>query len=353
MRNFDYKLECAKLLTPDIVALLTKINEYKGKQNHYLSVKADTLDYLVTEAKIQSTKASNQIEGIYTSDERLKKIVAEKTTPINRSEHEIAGYRDVLNTIHENYEFIPVLKNVILQLHRDLYKFSGISFGGSFKNSDNVIAEIDSQGQQNIRFAPVPAWETPAYIDAICDEYNQNYYHTLSDKLILLSMFTLDFLCIHPFNDGNGRMSRLLTLLMLYRSGFCVGKYISIENIIENNKQSYYEALRESSRGWHEGANNYEPFVKYMLEVIISAYREFDQRVLAVTDKKTSKPEMVEEYIKNSLGQVSKREIVEKMGNMSEVTVQRALATLLKENKIIKIGGGRYTKYTWNRENNK
>lgn len=351
MRNFDYKKENERLLTPEIVALLTRINEYKGKQNQYIDIKKDTLDFLVEIAKVQSTEASNRIEGIYTSDERLKLIVAEKTTPRNRNEQEIAGYRDVLNTINENYAYIPISKNMILQLHQNLYKFSGMSIGGNFKNSDNIIAETDIEDKQRVRFTPVHAWETPEYVDTICEKYNDAINNETADPLIASAIFILDFLCIHPFNDGNGRMSRLLTLLMLYRAGFMVGKYISIEKIIEKSKETYYEVLEESSEGWHEGNNNYEPFVKYLLGVIVAAYREFDERVLAVADVKQSKPDMVADLIKNTLGQITKREIAEQLSNMSEVTIQRALAALLKEKKIIKIGGGRYTKYIWNRDN--
>ena len=350
MREFKYIKENEKLLTPEIVALLTKINEYKGKQNQYFEIKKDTLDYLVEVAKIQSTEASNSIEGIHTSDIRLKSIVAEKTSPNNRSEQEIAGYRDVLNLIHENYEYIPITKNMILQMHQNLYKFSGMSIGGSFKNSDNLIAETDSKGIQRIRFTPVSAWETAEYIDEICSKYNEAISNETADSLIATAVFVLDFLCIHPFNDGNGRMSRLLTLLMLYRAGFMVGKYISLEKIIEKSKETYYEVLEASSAGWHENNNNYEPFVKYLLGVIVAAYREFDERVLAVADIKQSKPEMVEELIKNNLGKITKREIAQQLGNVSEVTIQRTLASLLADNKIIKIGGGRYTKYIWNNE---
>ena len=281
----------------------------------------------------------------------MKKIVAEKTTPKNRSEEEIAGYRDVLNTIHENYKYIQLNSNMILQLHRDLYKFSGMSIGGNYKNSDNIIAETDIQGNRTVRFNPVPAWETPLYINEICKQYNDIINNQNADPLIAMSIFIMDFLCVHPFNDGNGRMSRLLTLLMLYRLDFLVGKYISIERIIEKSKETYYEVLRDSSIGWHDENNNYEPFVKYILGVIVSAYREFDERILAVSDEKLSKSDLVENVIKNNLKDISKREIVEQLGNMSEVTIQRALASLLKENKIIKIGGGRYTKYIWNREN--
>ena len=235
MRKYDFQNEWQKLLVPDIVALLTQIHEFKGEQNLFIEANSDTLTQLVEVAKIQSTEASNKIEGIYTSDERLKKIVLDKTTPRTRNEQEIAGYRDVLATIHESYEYIPLRPTMILQLHRDLYKFSGMSIGGNYKNSDNVIAETDSAGNRFVRFQPVPAWETPEAIDFACKAYDEAV-QSGADPLLVIPMFILDFLCIHPFNDGNGRMSRLLTLLLLYRSGYIVGKYISIEKVIEQSK---------------------------------------------------------------------------------------------------------------------
>lgn len=350
MRNFDYKNQCESLFTSEIVALLTQINELKGKLNQYVDVKEDTLNQLVEIAKIQSTEASNKIEGIYTSDERLKKIVLDKTTPRSRNEEEIAGYRDVLAVIHESYEYIPAKPNMILQLHRDLYKFSSLSIGGVFKSVDNVIQEEDEQGNKFIRFKPVEAWETPSAIEQICNEYNNVVANKSADELLTMCMFILDFLCIHPFSDGNGRMSRLLTLLLLYRSNFMVGKYISIEKLIEKTKASYYDALQESSLNWHEGTNNYEPFVKYMLGVIIAAYRDFSDRITILGNKDMSKPDIIAEYIKNKLGKVTKSEIMQANPDVSQVTVQRTLNDLLKQNKIIKIGGGRYTAYTWNRE---
>lgn len=350
MRSFDYKKQCESLFTSEIVALLTQINELKGKLNQYVDVKEDTLNQLVEIAKIQSTEASNKIEGIYTSDERLKKIVLDKTTPRSRNEEEIAGYRDVLAVIHESYEYIPAKPNMILQLHRDLYKFNASSIGGVFKSVDNVIQEEDEQGNKFVRFKPVEAWETPSAIDQICNEYNNVIANKSADELLTMCMFILDFLCIHPFRDGNGRMSRLLTLLLLYRSNFMVGKYISIEKLIEKTKASYYDALQESSLNWHEGTNNYEPFVKYMLGVIIAAYRDFSDRITILGNKDMSKPDIIAEYIKNKLGKVTKSEIMQANPDVSQVTVQRTLNDLLKQNKIIKIGGGRYTAYTWNRE---
>ena len=349
MRKYDFQNKWQKLLVPDIVALLTQIHEFKGEQNLFIEANSDTLTQLVEVARIQSTEASNKIEGIYTSDDRLKKIVLNKTTPRTRNEQEIAGYRDVLATIHESYEYIPLRPTMILQLHRDLYKFSGMSIGGNYKNSDNVIAETDSAGNRFVRFQPVPAWETPEAIDFACKAYDEAV-QSGADPLLLIPMFILDFLCIHPFNDGNGRMSRLLTLLLLYRSGYIVGKYISIEKVIEQSKETYYETLQQSSAGWHENQNDYTPFVRYMLGVIVAAYRDFSSRVQVLVTSGMSKPDRIREVIKGTLGKITKAEIMEKCPDISQITVQRTLIELQKKGEIIKLGGGRYTSYTWNRE---
>ena len=350
MRTFNYKKRYERLLQPDIVALVAQIHEYKGEQTLFVEEKADTLIQLLEAAKIQSTEASNKIEGIYTSDDRLKKIVRDKTMPKTRSEEEIAGYRDVLNTIHQNYDYIPVKSSIFLQLHRDLYKFAG-NAGGSFKSSDNVIAQEDEQGNKSIRFQPVTAWETPAYIDAICDAFQDACKDSRCDPLILISMFVLDFLCIHPFNDGNGRMIRLLTLLLLYRAGYIVGMYISIEKLIEQSKETYYETLQESSLRWHEEENDDAPFVRYMLGVIVAAYHDFSSKVQLLATSGMSKPERVREIIRGSVGKITRAQIMEKCPDISRVTVERSLTDMVKKGEILKIGGGRYTAYVWNREN--
>ncbi len=349
MRNYSFLTEWKKLLTPDIVAQLTEIHEFKGEQKLFIEANSDTLTYLLDLAKIQSTEASNKIEGIYTSDERLKKIVLDKTMPRTRNEQEIAGYRDVLATIHENYEYIPLRSSMILQLHRDLYKFSGMAIGGNYKSADNVIAETDADGNRHVRFHPVPAWETPEALEAACKAYHEALQSGV-DPLLITPMFILDFLCIHPFNDGNGRMSRLLTLLLLYRSGYIVGKYISIEKVIEQSKETYYEALQKSSLGWHENENDYAPFVQYSLGTILAAYRDFSTRVQLLITSGLSKPERIRELIKSTLGKITKTEIMEKCPDISQATVQRTLIELQKKNEIIKLSGGRYAAYVWNRE---
>lgn len=350
MRNYSYENKWQKLLTPEIVSLLTQIHEYKGEQTMFIEAKADTLTQLVEVAKIQSTEASNKIEGIYTSDDRLKSLVTNKTSPRTRNEQEIAGYRDVLATIHENHDYIPVKPSIILQLHRDLYKFSGKSIGGNYKGADNVIEEEDEAGNRRIRFQPLSAWETPEAMSEICNAFDEALAKKEADPLLLIPMFVLDFLCIHPFNDGNGRMSRLLTLLLLYRAGYIVGKYISIEKMIEQTKETYYEALQNSSANWHEGDNDYIPFVQYNLAVIVAAYREFSSRVKLLSSNDLSKPERIREIIKEKLGTITKTEIMKKCPDISQVTVQRALNDLLKSGEILKIGGGRYTTYMWNHE---
>ena len=349
MRTLNYKETYRELLTPEIVSYLAQIHEQKGQQNLFIEAHKDALTELLEIAKIQSTEASNRIEGIITTDDRLKKIVRNKTAPRNRNEREIAGYRDVLATIHENYDFIPVRPNMILQLHRDLYKFSNPGFGGNYKNSDNIIAEEQPDGTKMVRFHPVPAWETPEAIETLCNTFNDAINDPDMDPLLLTPIFILDFLCIHPFNDGNGRMSRLLTLLILYRSGYIVGKYVSLEKLIADNKESYYDALQDSDAGWHEEENDYLPFVRYMLGVIIAAYKDFSDRVEILITKGLSKPERVREILRNSIRKLTKAEIMAQCPDIGERTVERALASLQESGEIIKIGGGRYTSYIWNR----
>jgi Fic family protein len=328
--------------------LVSAIHEYKGKQELFIEAKADVLEAMLEIAIIQSTGASNRIEGIYTSDERLDALVKLKAEPRNRSEREIAGYREVLRLIHESYAYMAPRTNVILQLHRDLYQFSPSSIGGKFKNSDNLITETDAFGQTQIRFKPLTAFETPEAVDRLTDTFINAINAEKYDPLLLIPMFVLDFLCIHPFNDGNGRMSRLLTLLLLYRSGYIVGKYISIEMIIEKTKETYYEVLMDSSAEWHEGKNSYLPFVRYYMEVILSAYKEFSARVELMQNRSLSKPERIRKLFDNTLQKLSKRMVLEKCPDISTSTVEITLASLLKEGYIIKTGAGKNTAYIRN-----
>ena len=345
MHTFDYKESPKNLLTPEMVNMLSSLHEFRGKQELYIEAESDILTALLNIAKIQSTKASNKIEGIYTSDERLEALVMEKAEPQNRSEEEIAGYREVLATVHDSYEYISIRPNNILQLHRDLYGFSSSDTGGRFKNTDNVIAESGKDGKQRVRFAPVPAFQTAEAMEALCSEFNSAIDRSEYDPLLLIPMFILDFLCIHPFNDGNGRMSRLLTLLLLYRSGYIVGKYISMEMLIEKTKETYYEALQSSSFGWHEGENNYEPFVKYYLGIVLKAYNEFESRVGYLRYKGLSKPDRIKAVIEQNVGRITKKEIMDLCPDISRVTVERTLTELVKSGYIVKVGAGPSTGY--------
>ena len=350
MRTLNYKAEYAKLLTPEIVGYLSQIHEYKGRQDLFFQARKDALSNLLEIAKIQSTEASNRIEGVVTTEERLKKLVMNKTTPKGRSEREIAGYRDALTTIHENYDYIPVRTGTILQLHRDLYKFSAQSFGGRFKNVENIIADVAPDGTKSVRFQPVSAWETPSAVEALCDALHEALSDAELDSLLVIPIFILDFLCVHPFNDGNGRMSRLLTLLLLYRAGFVVGKYVSLEKLIADAKETYYETLRESSVGWHEGENDYLPFVRFPLGVLVAAYREFASRVEVLTLGGASKPERVRSVIRETVGKITKSQIMKQCPDVSQKTIERTLKELLDSGEIIKISGGRYASYRWNSE---
>ena len=345
MRDFDYIASPAKLLTPEIVQMVGSIHEHKGKQELFLEANVDELKTLLEVALIQSTGASNRIEGIFTSDKRLEELVSQKAEPRNRSEQEIAGYREVLSTIHEGYEYITPRPNIILQLHRDLYSYSQGGAGGSYKNSDNVIAETDAEGHQKARFIPVPAFQTAEAMEELCARFLEAWEADRIDKLVLIPMFILDFLCIHPFNDGNGRMSRLLTLLLFYKAGYIVGKYVSMEMLIEKTKETYYEALQASSTGWHEGENSYEPFVKYYLGIMLKAYNEFESRVEHLKHRSLSKPDRIKAVIDNKVGKITKKEIMELCPDISRVTVERTLTDLVKRGYIAKVGAGPSTGY--------
>ena len=349
MRRFNLMEEYSSIISnSNIINLISKIHEYKGKQSYLLDTKKDTLDTLLKVAKIQSTSSSNKIEGIYTTDKRINEIVNQKLEPKNRNEEEIAGYRDVLSLIHENYNFIDINKNTILQLHRDLYKYTGYSYGGKFKNSQNYIEEENEKGEKKIRFTPLSPVETPIAIEELCKNYNELVNNESCDLLVLIPIFILDFVSIHPFNDGNGRMSRLLTLLLLYKANYMVGKYISIEKIIEETKDSYYDTLEKSSLNWHNNENDYSYFVEYYLGIILNAYKEFDSRINIVENKKITAYKRIIDIFKDNIIPIDKAFIMNKCPDLSETTIERILSRLFKEDKIIKISGGRYTKYKWN-----
>lgn len=345
MRSFNYSALKDKKWDNEIVSYVSLIHEHKAKQEIFLKQKPQELEKLIEIAKVQSTEFSNEIEGIRTTDTRLKQLVNEKTTPRNRDEEEIVGYRDVLNIIHENYEFIPITTNYILQLHKILYSHSAKTIGGSFKNVQNYISGTDANGKTYTIFTPMTPFETPLAMENICNEFNKAIVESEVDPLILIPIFIHDFLCIHPFLDGNGRMSRLLTTLLLYRCGYLVGKYISLEAKISKNKNSYYEALEQSQKDWSIGKDNPESFIKYLLGTIIAAYRDFEDRVDIVSDR-VSALAMVKKAISNLIGKFTKTQVAELCPSLSVKSIESSLKKLADENVIEKHGSGKNTFYT-------
>lgn len=347
MRNFDYKKLNDRMWDNEILSYVAKIHEYKGRQELYIRQKPVELNRLIEIAKIQSTEASNSIEGIVTTKSRLKQIMEDKTTPQNRDEKEILGYRNALNIVHENYNYISVTPNYILQLHGEMLKYTSFSYAGSFKTCPNEIAKTNPDGTREIIFKPLEPYETLEAIEKICENYKQAIASEIIDPLILIPCFILDFLCIHPFNDGNGRMSRLLTLLLLYKSGYMVGQYISIEKAISDTKESYYQALAISDRDWQHENNDPKEFIKYMLGVILSCYKDFEKRIGIAWDNgaKSTSYDIVKKYVTAKIGTFTKQEALSNCPSLGSSSVEAALKKLVNEGIIERIGAGRKTHY--------
>lgn len=343
-KEFDYKKLENRTWDKEVLNYIGLIHECKGRQQLYLAQKPADLDRLVDIAKIQSTEASNAIEGIITTNQRLAQLMEEKTTPKNRNEKEIKGYRYALNLVHESFEYIPIRPNFILQLHKEMYQFLDVSFGGKFKDTPNEIAATYPDGRKVTIFKPLDPYETPEAIERICEEYDKAISLYNIDPLLAIPVFIHDFLCVHPFNDGNGRMSRLLTTLLLYKSGYVVGKFVSLEKKIQITKDDYYDALGASSKGWLESENDDTPFVKYILGIILAAYRDFEERVNMV-GKKLSAREMVEKAVKSKIGKFTKSDILELCPEIGRGSVENALKAMTEEGLIKKEGNGRATFY--------
>ena len=306
----------------------------------YLKQRPKELEKLVEIAKIQSTEASNAIEGIVTTSTRIKQLVKEKTTPKNRDEQEIAGYRDVLNIIHESFDAIPLSQNYILQLHKILYSHMNNPMAGRIKTVQNYISAAYSDNHTEILFTPLAPFETSEALDKICEEYNRVIGNMEVEPLIAIPVFIHDFLCIHPFNDGNGRMSRLLTTLLLYRNGFYVGKYISLEAKIAKNKDLYYDALGRAQIGWHEGKEDVVPFIKYLLGTVLAAYRDFADR-FALVEIKLPALETVRRAALNKIGRFTKQDIHELCPSLSISSIEGGLRKLVSAAELKKEGSGK------------
>lgn len=344
MRDFHYTAIREQKWDSEILGLIAAIYKEAGKQEMYLKQRPEELEKLVEIAKVQSTEASNAIEGIVTTSTRIRQLVEEKTAPRNRDEQEIAGYRDALNIIHENFDAIPITRNYILQLHKVLYSHMNNPMAGQTKSVQNYISATYPDGHTETLFMPLAPFETPEALDRICDEYNRVIGNMEAEPLIVIPIFIHDFLCIHPFNDGNGRMSRLLTTLLLYRNGFYVGKYISLEAKIAKNKDLYYAALRQAQEGWHEGTEDAVPFIKYLLGIILSAYRDFEERFSLVEQKKPAL-ETVRQATLNKIGRFSKQDIRELCPALSVSSIEGALRKLVASGELKREGNGKSTCY--------
>lgn len=318
MRDFNYSKIKEQKWDSDVLSLIAAIYKYAGKQELYLKQRPDELEKFVEIAKIQSTESSNAIEGIVTTNTRIRQLVKEKTTPKNRDEEGIAGYRDVLNIIHESFDAVPITKNYISATYPD--------------------------GHTEVLFTPLALFETPEALERICEEYNRVIGNLEIEPLIAIPVFIHDFLCIHPFNDGNGRMSRLLTTLLLYKSGFYVGRYISLEAKIAKNEDLYYESLGKTQDGWYEGEEDVVPFIKYLLGTILAAYKDFEER-FEIIEEKLPALEIVRKATKNKIGKFSKQDIRDLCPSLSISSVEGSLRTLVKEGELMKGGSGKATYY--------
>ena len=344
MRTFNYSLIKEQKWDSELLGLIAAIYKETGKQEMYLKQRPQELDKLVEIAKIQSTEASNAIEGIVTTNLRIRQLVQEKTTPKNRNEQEIAGYRDVLGIIHESFDAIPITQNYILQLHKILYNHMNNPVAGRTKTVQNYISATYPDGHTETLFTPLAPYETPAALDRLCAEYNRVIGNMELEPLIAIPVFIHDFLCIHPFNDGNGRMSRLLTTLLLYRNGFFVGRYISLEAKIAKNKELYYDALAASQNGWHEGTDDPVPFIKYLLGTILAAYKDFSDR-FELVETKRSALDTVRLATENKIGRFTKQDIRELCPSLSISSIEGALRKLVDSGEVKREGTGKNTCY--------
>ena len=344
MRNFNYSAIREQKWDSEVLGLIAAIYREAGKQELYLKQRPEDLERLVEIAKIQSTEASNAIEGIVTTNTRIRQLVEEKTMPKNRNEQEIAGYRDVLSIIHDSYDAIPITQNYILQLHKMLYSHMNNPIAGRTKTVQNYISAPYPDGHVETLFTPLAPYETPEALDRICEEYNRVIGNMELEPLIAIPVFIHDFLCIHPFNDGNGRMSRLLTTLLLYRNGFYVGRYISLEAKIAKSKDLYYDALAASQVGWHEGCEDVLPFIKYILGTILAAYKDFQDRA-ALVEEKLPALEMVRRASMNKIGRFNKQDIRELCPMLSDSSIEGAFRKMIACGELKKEGSGKNTCY--------
>lgn len=344
MHSFNEQFLSKLQIPHHLITVIRHIGEHKGKQELYQRQAPEMLDNLRTVAMIQSTESSNRLEGIIADFERIKELVAENTAPANRSESEIAGYRDVLNTIHSNHKNIPISVSIVLQLHRDMMKYAGKE-GGRWKSVQNEITQLNPDGSRQIRFMPVEPFQTKAFMENLHQKFDDALKQQVVDPLILISLYVFDFLCIHPFLDGNGRMARLMTVLLLYHQGFEVGRYISLERIVEQSRDSYYDTLYRSSQRWHDGRHDVLPWMEYIISTILAAYQEFEIRMGRISSGHGSKADMVQNAIDGFIGDFTLSDLKNACPTVGRDWIRALLQRLKHEGKVRAIGKGRYARW--------
>lgn len=345
MHIFDYSFLDKGKLPAEMVNLTSAITAFNSISIARKEKNKSVYTELEKIARIQSVKGSNAIEGIVTTDVRIKEIVNGNSAPLDHNEREIAGYRDALDEIHRSYAELSISENTILHLHQVMTDLAGYTLSGQYKTNDNLIIETDEFGRRNIRFEPVSAADTKEAMQQLILAYMEARDNPGVNQLLLIPCVILDFLCIHPFSDGNGRVSRLLSLLLLYKSGYDVCKYVSFEEQINLSKEYYYEALQESSKGWQTNENSYFEFMKNFLSTLYKCYKDLDKRFSTVNGKKISKSERIEQTVLNSVLPVSKAEICDILPDVSPTTVEAVLGRMIKDGTIKKMGQARATRY--------
>ena len=345
MHHFDYSFLDNGMLPAGLINITADIYSLRTLASGRREQFKDVFTELAEIAKVQSVKSSNEIEGIVTTDERINEIVRGNSAPLNHNEQEIAGYRDALSEVHKGYAEMDLRESDILRLHSIMMNIAGYSYAGRYKDSDNSIIEEDSSGRRSVRFRPTSAAETPAEMQQLVLAYQEARDNANINQLLLIPCVILDFLCIHPFRDGNGRLSRLLSLLLLYRNGFDAGKYISFEEQISLRKGNYYEALKLSSAGWHEDQSDYSAFIMEFLTTLYLCYKELDKRFAVIGSRKVTKQNRVEAAVLGSLTPISKSDVAKILPDVSPTTIEAVLGQLVKNGQIRKIGSGKGTRY--------
>ncbi len=345
MHRFDYSFLYNGLLPAELLNLTIDIYSLSAMARDRKEQFADVFTQLERVAKVQSVKCSNAIEGIVITDDRINEIVNERCAPLSHNEQEIAGYRDALAEIHANFRNMDLKQSDILRLHAIMMNVAGYSFAGKYKEFDNNIIEEDKDGHRSVRFHPTSAADTPKEMEQLVLAYQEARENPNINQLMLIPCVILDFLCIHPFSNGNGRISRLLSLLLLYKNGFDAGKYISFEEQINKRKGNYYDALKRSSAGWHDGQNDYSAFIMEFITTLYMCYKELDKRFAVLGSKKVTKQARIEATVMNSLTPISKSDICKILPDVSATTVETVLGQLVKDGQVKKINAGRQTQY--------